>query len=423
MAVTRTLAADPVIGVGQTAAASQQKLTHVEPIRPSRRQFLKAAGIGGAAIGLSGLGIASWRASAQGVFAAGSGPAYAAWGDWDQGSGALTLVRAAVLSANPHNSQPWRFRIASSAIDMFVDPGRNMGAMDPYRREQHIGLGCSLENLLIAAQAKGYDPQLAVLPDPGDPTLVAHVDLKPGTVSNLALYGAIPKRHTHRAPFDATRNLSQSTLSGLDQEVADIHGAAIVWITSDTAKRQVGQLIVEAAQAIAADRDQSIDSFRWWRDSWSDIQTYKDGMTIDAAGLSPLITTLGKILPPQSREQNDQAWIQQTRDNNVKTAAAFGIVVVRDATDNAQRIAGGRLYQRLHLAAVNRGLAIQPLNQITERIDRERFVGVNPGFTQAAADLMPEPGWQALMSFRIGYPTVKASPSPRRRAESVLAPS
>jgi nitroreductase len=292
--------------------------------------------------------------------------------------------------------------------------------MDPYRREQHIGLGCSLENLLIAAQAKGYDAHLTVMPDSADARLVAHVDLNPGTASNIALYRAIPKRHTHRAPFDTTRNLSQSTLSGLDQEVADIQQAAVVWIAGDTAKRQVGQLIVEAAQAIAADHDQSVDSFRWWRDSWSDIQTYKDGMTIDAAGLSPWITALGKILPPQSREQNDQAWIQQTRDNNVKTAAAFGIVVVRDATDNAQRIAGGRLYQRLHLAAVNRGLAMQPLNQITERIDREKLLGLNPRFTQAAANLMPEPGWQPLMSFRAGYPTVKPSPSPRRSAEAVL---
>jgi nitroreductase len=420
MAETRILAADPLIDVGQTAAGSQRQLTNVEPIRPSRRQFLKAAGIGGAAIGLSGLGIASWRASTQGVFAAGSGPAYAAWGEWDQGSGPMTLVRAAVLSANPHNSQPWRFRISSSAIDMFVDPSRNMGNMDPYLREQHIGLGCSLENLMIAARARGYDPRLTVLPDATDVTLVAHVDLNPGTVSNLALYRAIPKRHTHRAPFDTTLNLSQSTLLGLDQEVADIKGAAIVWITSDTAKRQVGQLIVEAAQAIAADHDQSIDSFRWWRDSWSDIQTYKDGMTIDAAGLSPLITAIGKILPPQSREQNDQAWIQQTRDNNVKTAAAFGIVVVRDATDNAQRIAGGRLYQRLHLAAVNRGLAMQPLNQVTERIDREKSLGLTPRFTRAAADLMLEPGWQPLMSFRAGYPTVNPSPSPRRGAEAVL---
>ena len=98
MAATRTLAADPVVGVGQTVAGGPQEVSHAERIRPSRRQFLKAAGIGGAAIGMSGLGIASWRASDQGVFAAGSGPAYAAWGEWDQGTGPVTLVRAAILS-------------------------------------------------------------------------------------------------------------------------------------------------------------------------------------------------------------------------------------------------------------------------------------------------------------------------------------
>jgi nitroreductase len=420
MAVPAPTLADPSVALGATATGDQQQLRRPEPRHPTRRQFLRAAGVGGAAIGLSGLGIGSWRASAQGVFAAGSGPAYAAWSEWDQGSGPMTLVRAAILSANPHNSQPWRFRVSASAIDLFLDPGRNIGNMDPYRREQHIGLGCSLENLLIAAEAKGYNARLTVLPSAVGAALIAHVELNPGTVSNLALYQAIPRRHTHRAPFDTTRNLSPSTLAALDGDVSDIDGGAIVWVTSDMARRQVGQLILEAAQAISADHDQSVDSFRWWRDSWSDIQAFRDGMTIDAAGLSPVITALGKILPAQSREQNDQAWIQQTRDSYVKTAAAFGIVIVRDATDNAQRIAGGRLYQRLHLAAVNRGLAMQPLNQITERIDRERLLGLNPRFIQAAADLMPEPGWEPLMSFRLGYPTVSPPPSPRRRAEAVL---
>ena len=274
---------------------------------------------------------------------------------------------------------------------------------------------------MVAAQAKGYAPQLVVFPDAADPSLIAHVELKPGAVSSVALYQAIPHRHTHRAPFDTTRALSQNTLIALDQVVSDIEGARIVWFAAGAAKGQVGELIVEAAQAISADDEQSTDSFRWWRDGWSDIQRFKDGMTIDAAGLSPLITALGKILPPQSREQNDQTWVQQTRDNYVKTAAAFGIVVVRDASHNRQRIAGGRLYQRLHLAAVNTGLAMQPLNQLTERIDRENLSGLPPRFTQAVAELIPDPDWQPLMSFRIGYPTAQPSPSPRRPAESVIS--
>lgn len=370
-------------------------------------------------VGLSGLGVVGWRTSSQGVFAAGQGPAFAAWNEWDQGSGPLLLVRAAILAANPHNTQPWRFAVSSSSIDIYVDLARNTGAMDPFRREQQISLGCALENLLIAAQAKGYSPRLAMLPNPNDPTLIAHVDLGSGLESNHALYQAIPKRHTSRAPFDTSRRLSQEMLAALDSAVADIPGAAVVWISSDAPMRQIGQLIVEGAQAFAADAQQSLDSFRWWRDSWSDIQRYKDGMTLDCSGVSPLLIALGKILPPESRQQNDQSWIQLTRDQYVKTAAALGVVVVSDAGNNVQRTQGGRLYQRLNLVALTKGLGMQPLNQITERIDREQVLGRPARFAAGISDLLPT-AVQPLMTFRIGYPTVEPPPSPRRPAEDVL---
>jgi hypothetical protein len=38
--------------------------------------------------------------------------------------------------------------------------------------------------------------------------------------------------------------------------------------------------------------------------------------------------------------------LKATRDVHVATAAAFGIILARDATDNANRIQGGRLWQR-----------------------------------------------------------------------------
>src|SRR5436305_1054046 len=98
---------------------------------PSRRRrtFLQAAGV--AAAGLTAAG--AWRAWDQGVFSSGEGPAYAAWETWrsDAPSPVHRLVRAAVLAANPHNTQPWRFRVTSSSVDLFADRTRNIGAIDP----------------------------------------------------------------------------------------------------------------------------------------------------------------------------------------------------------------------------------------------------------------------------------------------------
>lgn len=106
---------------------------------------------------------------------------------------------------------------------------------------------------------------------------------------------------------------------------------------------------------------------------------------------------------------------------HVATAAGFGLLVIHDLSNNAQRLNGGRFWQRAHLWATIQGLAVQPLNQTTERADRERQLGLEPTFTRALAELIGDSDWQALMPFRIGYPTVTALASPRRAVHEVLA--
>jgi hypothetical protein len=114
-----------------------------------------------------------WRAYDQGVFSAGKGPAYEPWKDWRShpNEGALALVRAAILAASPHNTQPWLFKLTDSSIELLIDTNRNVGALDPYLREEHIGMGCALENLLLAAAANGYAATVTLLPGKLGPDL------------------------------------------------------------------------------------------------------------------------------------------------------------------------------------------------------------------------------------------------------------
>jgi hypothetical protein len=175
----------------------------------------------------------------------------------------------------------------------------------------------------------------------------------------------------------------------------------------------VSDLLVAATEGIIRDPAQSASDFAWFRQNWDEIQRRRDGITVDAAGLPDLTAALAKLLPAQSESATGEAWLEATRERHTRTAAAYGVVAVRDASDDAQRLQGGRLLERIHLWATGNGLALHHMNQLTERADREAQLGIAPRFGDALADLMPR-GWQALATFRTGYPTETPNQSPRR---------
>lgn len=140
-------------------------------------------------------------------------------------------------------------------------------------------------------------------------------------------------------------------------------------------------------------------------------------MSVD---LPPVTLFMAKILPPTSQTQNDASWLKNTKDVHVKTAAAYGLLSVEDASATDARVRVGRGFQRLHLRATLHGLALQPLNQVTERIDRERSLGRASTFEGLLADLTPE-GRTTVFAFRIGVPTVGGGRSPRRPLDEVIS--
>lgn len=389
------------------------------PIQPARRHFLAKSLTG---ISVVVVGGCVWRATDQGVFSTGKGPAYQPWVDWrtDDTHQVNNLIRAAILAANPHNSQPWRFKISPAHLDVFADTRRNIGAIDPDRREMTMGLGCAIENICHAAAANGFAYQLSYLPTPQDPSHVARFTLADGNITPSDLYSAIPLRHTHRGLYDTQRPLSKAMLQAIQALGQPWPDVRVFWFDSAADKQRVGKGVIQATQAIIADTQQSADSAKWVRNTWESIQTHRDGITLDAQGLSPMIRAIAKILPPFSQKQSDEAWLKNTKEVQVASAAAFGILAVKNAKSPHQRLQGGQFWQRIHLWGTTQGLAMQPLNQMAERADREASLGIQPVFGDLLKSFVPDAQWQALMPFRIGYPQEPAQLSPRRDLQTVL---
>jgi hypothetical protein len=116
------------------------------------------------------------------------------------------------------------------------------------------------------------------------------------------------------------------------------------------------------------------DSDRWFRSSPAEIEAYRDGPTLDAAGLSFLALTYARLFSV-SPGTSHSAWLRNTRDVQLASAPLTGLIAVSDRYDRKATLAAGRVWQRLHLSASARGLAMQPLNQPIEMIDRERQTG------------------------------------------------
>lgn len=392
----------------------------------NRRRILKGLG----AVTVVAAGGVVWRAVDQGVFSAGRGPAYEPWETWDidSGRGPLTIVRAGILASNPHNTQPWAFRVGEDAVELYADQARNLGTFDPYLREMHLGLGCALENMMLAAAANGYDVTLSLAegelgpipPDPA-PVLVARLALRPGPATTGPLYAAIPDRHTDRTPYDTDRPLSPASAAALQAMPGDDDEIRVMLFVTPGARERFAAMVVEATEDIIGDGRMVHDSERWFRHSWTEVQEYRDGPTLDAAGLPPLVTKLAKVMPAPSAETNHQYWLDATRDVHVATAQAFGLVLVRKLYDRAASLRAGRNWQRMHLWATSQGLSMQPLNQPVERVDRERQLGI-PAKAARLLEQHTGPGdWRPTFAFRVGYPTRATGPSPRRPVELVVA--
>jgi hypothetical protein len=295
---------------------------------------------------------------------------YAPWMDYDQQinqtlriteeDGSMTakmqkLVHYATLAASGHNTQPWKFAIRENTIQIHPDYTRRLPVVDPDDRELWISLGCALENLLVAARAAGYDPQVTY-PDAID---LISIYLEPAVPQNSPLFEALPGRLSTRSEYDG-RSVRSDDLAQV-QALPVEPGVVLQFINHPAGLETVLEYVHQGNLRQYADKAFVGELIAWLRFNKKEALASLDGLYSRCTGNPDAPRWLGRLFVSGTKPQ------QQADIDARRLRSSPGVVVVASEADNKTSwVRAGQVFERLALKLTALNLKNALLNQPVE---------------------------------------------------------
>ncbi len=310
----------------------------------------------------------------------------------------LEIIRYATLAANGHNTQPWKFAMRQDGIEIYPDYSRQLPVVDANNRELWISLGCALENLLLAARAAGYAPEV-VYPD-GQERI--QVRLTPDTPQPSALFDAIPLRQTTRSAYDG-QPVPSANLDAL-QSLPLEAGVSLHFLRTPAEMETVQAYIHEGNLRQYADRTFVDELISWLRFNKKEALATLDGLYSRCSGNPEVPRWIGQFFVSGTKPQQ-----QAEADDTRLRSSAGAAIVLTETDDKTTWVRAGQVYERLTLQMTALNIQSALLNQPIEVADlRSEF--------QSALGLAAT---QPQLLVRFGY--ADAMPrSLRRPVEQIL---
>ncbi|GAA2865086.1 NAD(P)H nitroreductase [Pseudonocardia halophobica] len=309
-------------------------------------------------------------------------------------------LRLALRAPSVHNTQPWRWRLRRTEVELHTDPARHLPGTDPDRRDLVISCGAALHHLRVALAGLGVAVEVDVLPDPENSGHLATVRVVDGPPdrSAAALFGQIARRHTDRRRYSA-EPVPAARLTGLVDRARGF-GVFAHPVTDPRVLQRMNEVLRFAAREQRHEPGYLAELLIW---------THRYADAHDGVPRPAVPVRTGQWDVPHL-QRFPAGTLAPGRDTGPDGGTLMVLGTPED--DTAARLAAGEATSAVLLHATRVGLATAPLSQAVEQPVARRRLRVALG--------VPD---QPQIVIRLGVPLPGAPPlvpTPRRPLASVL---
>jgi len=298
-----------------------------------------------------------------------------------------------------HNTQPWRWRLSSNELDLYLDHSRALDVTDPDSRLAILSCGAALHHALVSLAAAGWHAILARMPDPAHPDHLAQLRLDhriPVTPAAMRHLQTVGLRHTDRRPTASTpidTDKLRAVVAAVESTGAGLH------------LLQPAQVYDLASAADQAQRAEAEDL------AWQAELTYWTGGTRPLGSGIPDTTIPAQptqtTVPSRDFGHHGDLPVSDAHEN----AAVFAILYGQQDGE-ADWLRAGEALSAAWLTATELGLSVLPLSATIEvMVTRERMRSLLAGLGRP----------HLVLRFTTGDPAGTAAPhTPRLPADQVI---
>ena len=270
------------------------------------------------------------------------------------------LVAQAVKAPSGHNTQPWKFRQSESAVEIYPDFDRRLPVVDPDDRELFVSLGCAVENLCLAAQAKGYESAVSV----GDTGIITVSLMEKADVKPNPLFNQIDVRQTNRSVYTG-EEIALEALRKL-QSVCCEKGISVHYYAHRTKQfNDIEQYVLQGNMRQMQNKAFKAELKSWMRFNKKHQDQILDGLSYAVFGAPNVPRWMAE--PIMSMAIN--AKTQNKADCEKIASASHLVLFTARENSRCEWVGLGRTLQRFLLTATELGIVHAYLNQPNEEAE------------------------------------------------------